>query len=115
MPEPVSAATKRSLNIEAALTWTYRDELPKGYRQRHDREPEGPRLPTSPLLRLLALGTAVDGWTREPGFPLAMGEPHPDALRIEAAVAGLNGAGLVCPSEDYAAELEGLVPACASY
>lgn len=31
-------------------------------------------------------GGRIDCWHKDPGFPLAMGDPHDDALRIEAAV-----------------------------
>src|SRR5260370_18640389 len=34
-------------------------------------------------------GGYADGWSRDPGFPQALGEPHPDAITIEAAVKGL--------------------------
>jgi len=34
-------------------------------------------------------GGYADGWSRDPGFPAALGEPHPDAVAIAAAVTGL--------------------------
>ena len=34
-------------------------------------------------------GGYADGWSRDPGFPQALGEPHPDAITMEAAVKGL--------------------------
>jgi hypothetical protein len=75
------APQKRFLDIEMALRWAYRDELPK-------RERGGPTFED------LARGPPADfgnddGAVREPGFPAALGEPHPDALMIEAAVRAL--------------------------
>jgi hypothetical protein len=34
-------------------------------------------------------GGYADGWSRDPGFPQALGEPDPDAITMEAAVTGL--------------------------
>jgi hypothetical protein len=102
---------KPAVDIETALSWAFRDELPKGFRGRGSEAGYGgPRLQPSPLLRILTLGTPIDACAREPGFPLALGNPHPDALKIEAAVARLSGADLVYTPAGYGAELAGLVP-----
>jgi hypothetical protein len=73
---------RRLLDIEDALQWAYREELPKG------REGEGGGVASmvSPMFRLVTFGGRVDNWSREPGFPAAMGDPHPDALTIARAV-----------------------------
>ena len=76
---------KRVMDIEDALAWAYRDELPK----RRDRRGElGPQWYASiyPMFKICALGGRVENFSREPGFPAAMGEAHADALIIEAAV-----------------------------
>lgn len=76
------APRKRFLDIELALRWAYRDELPKRLRG-------GPsfadlsRPPRSDFFD-------DDGATREPGYPASAGEPHPDAMAIEAAVKSLE-------------------------
>lgn len=59
----------------------YRDELPK--------RGAGASAGVSPMFSLIALGTVIDSGGREPGFPAALGEPHPDAVTIEAAVQAL--------------------------
>lgn len=77
---------KRKLDTEKLLHWAFRDELPKGY----GRDPNSLSL-ISPMFRLADLGTRVDDWSSEPGFPRAMGEaPHPDALKVEAAAGRLQ-------------------------
>jgi hypothetical protein len=93
--------SKRFLDIEVALRWAYRDELPK-----RDRKTVLPPIPgervwspylfpagygeTSPMFREGVgggpSGGYVDGWSRDPGFPRALGGPHVDALVIEEAV-----------------------------
>lgn len=42
------------------------------------------------MFKIYALGGRVENFRREPGFPPAMGEAHPDALIIEAAVEELR-------------------------
>lgn len=76
---------KRFLDIEQVLRWAYRDELPKRQRQ----GPTFADLDRPPELRPSADFFDDDGAVREPGFPAALGEPHPDALAIEAAVRNL--------------------------
>lgn len=75
-------AGRRLIDVEDALRWAFRDELPK----------RGAVAATgvSPMVSLIALGTVVDTGSREPGFPAALGEPHPDATAIEAAVLALG-------------------------
>lgn len=72
----------RSLDIEAALQWAYRDELPKIGDGGGSLWAAG----TTPMFRLAALGGPVDNWARDPGFPAALGPCHPDAVRIGEAV-----------------------------
>lgn len=52
----------------------------------------------SPLSRLVALGTNIDETAGEPGFPAALGEPHPDALTIERLVMSLEDAVIDWPA-----------------
>ena len=93
---------KRFLDIEEALRWAYRDELPKHERRRALPNVAGEHVwspytwpagypEASPSFREAAgsgpSGGTVDGWSRDPGLP---GTPHPDALAIEAAVDGLK-------------------------
>ncbi|MCJ2020608.1 hypothetical protein MKK84_24795 [Methylobacterium sp. E-065] len=69
------------MTIEDALRWAIRDELPK---RREDSPIRGPRCASDPVWRMVAMGGRVDNWSREPGMPPAMGDPHPDAITIEA-------------------------------
>lgn len=70
--------TKRKLDIEKLLQWTYRDELPK--KIAGGREWLG---------AFGTLGTLIDAGNGEPGFPAALGEPHPDALVLDYKVRSL--------------------------
>ena len=86
-PSTSSPATKwrpRVIDIQDLLVWAYREELPK------DRglggSGRGEPCAVSPMFAMGAFGTRVDYFHREPGFPSAMGAPHPDALLVEAAV-----------------------------
>jgi hypothetical protein len=76
---------KRFLDIEMALRWAYRDELPK---RQHGGRYDSRDLTAASMSRLA--GAAADDERpcdqREPGFPAAMGDPHPDAEIIEKAV-----------------------------
>lgn len=88
----VPAAAKRddrpAFPIDDLLRWTVRDELPK----RQDERDVGPRgSGLHPMWRHGIFGARIDCWSREPGMPLAAGDPHPDALVIEAALAELDG------------------------
>src|SRR5258708_38814561 len=83
---------KRFLDIEAALRWAYRDELPK---RQH-----GGRYDTRNLTGMMSdpAGAELvrrdaqddDDRCREPGFPAALGDPHPDSVVIESAVKHLG-------------------------
>ncbi|WP_237479245.1 hypothetical protein [Lichenibacterium dinghuense] len=83
-PRPEMA--RRVMDIEDVLRWAFRDELPKDRQEGGEHGPGGYKCP---LGAMGLLGTVVDNWSREPGFPAALGGPHPDALRVEAAVARL--------------------------
>lgn len=82
-------ARKRKLDIEQALQWAFREEAPK---MRPDQALRGPVLPAvHPMWRAGAFGGRIDNWANhDPGFPLAMGEPHPDAVLIINAVKGCD-------------------------
>lgn len=88
---------KTAIDMEKLLQWAFRDELPK---QPMRREALGrPGWPAiSPMFRLADLGTRVDEWTEEPGMPRALGDAHPDALTIEAAVLALADAAIDWPA-----------------
>jgi len=78
---------KRVVDVELVLQWAFRDELPK---RRDEREGGGEAASVSPMFRACAFGSRIDNWSREPGFPVAMGEAHPDALRVLDAVEGVK-------------------------
>jgi hypothetical protein len=83
------ALKKKVMDVEDVLSWAYRDELPKKHSS--DGGTGYPTMSTiSPMFRIAAFGGPIDNWSREPGFPAAVGDPHPDALLIEAAVARLE-------------------------
>lgn len=80
---------KRVMDVEDVLRWAFVDELPK--RREDDgsfRMREYPSV--CPMFAMAQHGGRIENFTREPGFPAAMGEPHPDALIVEAAVLGLS-------------------------
>lgn len=81
---------KRAMDIEALLTWAYRDELPK----RGEASGGGGGASV-----FEAYGTNIDCWSRDPGFPAACGETHGDAVKIDAAVQDLDRLAL-----DWAAD-----------
>jgi hypothetical protein len=98
-------ANRRFVDIEHALRWAYRDELPKRHGGAVPRHALNERVwspytypagypEVSPSFREATgggpSGGYADGWSRDPGFPEALGEPHPDAFVIEAAVKGLE-------------------------
>lgn len=92
MPQRLSLvrAVKRLADIEHALQWAYRDELPKSPTYAGDDTHTLPGL-ESWMGRLADLGCRVDEGIRdEPGFPIAMGEPCRDAVIIDAMVQGLK-------------------------
>lgn len=76
---------RQRLDIEKLLRWTYREELPKGGSNWSGSSG------ISPMFRLADLGTRVDDWSSgEPGFPLALGPAHPDALTVDSHVLALS-------------------------
>lgn len=81
-----SVRARRVWPIEEAIRWTVRDELPK-------RRDGGSLFSTGGSVHPMwgnGLFTRVDNWSREPGMPLALGDPHPDALTIEQAINDLR-------------------------
>jgi hypothetical protein len=99
------ARAKRFVDIEMVLRWAYRDELPKRERRATLPNIGGERVwspylfpasygETSPMFREGVgsgpSGGFVDGRSRDPGFPRALGRPHADALLVEAAVKDLT-------------------------
>jgi hypothetical protein len=87
----VRSERRRRVDIEVLLQWAFRDELPK-----RTMPAFGPSY-ISPLSRLVSLGVSVDT-SDEPGFPAALGEPHPDSLVIEHAVLSLEDARIDWPA-----------------
>ncbi len=79
-------APRRVMDVEDVLRWTFRDELPK---DRSEGGTHGPSAYSCPLGRMVAMGTSVDNWSREPGHPAAMGPPDPDAFVVASAVEDL--------------------------
>lgn len=80
---------KRVMDIEDVLQWAFRDELPK--RREDDGEFRMREYPSvCPMFAMAQHGGRIENFSREPGFPLAMGEVHPDALVVEEAVMGLS-------------------------
>ncbi len=73
---------KQPISIEKLLSWTYRHELPK-------KEIGGL---TGWEASIFLLGTRIDNSREpdEPGFPVAMGAPHPDALLVDWRVRQLG-------------------------
>ena len=74
---------KRFLDIETALRWAYRDELPK---RQHGGRYDTRDLTAASMSRLAAADDEQPCDQREPGFPAALGDPHPDSIIIETAV-----------------------------
>lgn len=102
-----SPTKPRVLPIEEVVRWCVRDELPK----RRDDVPISapPAAGMHPMWRGGVFGARIDNWSREPGMPLAMGDPHPDALVIEAAIYALTPADLDLDAYDIG---RGLDPRC---
>src|SRR4051794_28964794 len=106
-----SSDQKRVLDIEKALSWAYREELPKRDRRlAFGNAVDGPRLQPSPLARMLALATPIDSWSGAPDLRRDLEDADPDALAIEAAVHELGAADLTLDPAEYAGELIRLVP-----
>jgi len=92
-PNKANNANKIQVDVEKLLQWAYREELPKGYGQGEGgwNDPSS----ISPMFRVADLGTRVDAWSQDPGFPEALGGiPHPDALIVECVVNRLGEVGL---------------------
>jgi hypothetical protein len=91
---------RRVLDIEQVLQWCYRDEMPK--RSANDGSGASEPSSVSPMFRWCAFGGRVDNWTREPGYPTALGPPHPDAQLIHDAVEALTVEDILPRIQDYA-------------
>ena len=95
---------RRVLPAEEALRWTIRDELPK----RRDGDENVLSTRSVHPMWTNGLFTRVDNWSREPGMPLAMGDVHPDALKIEAALLGLKAESIDLAPYDIGYRLTGI-------
>jgi hypothetical protein len=91
---------RRVWDIEEALRWCYRDEMPK--RSANDGSGASEPSSVSPMFRWCAFGGRVDNWTREPGFPTVLGPPHADALLIHGVVEALTVEDILPRIQDYA-------------
>jgi hypothetical protein len=91
----------RTMTIEAALRWAYRDELPK--QPARVRPPEEAGKPWNKVSSVGDYGTVIDSMSdaeNEFGLcPFAQAEtaPHPDAVELHAAVCRLDGLDLALP------------------
>lgn len=95
----------KRMDIEALLRWAYRDELPKAAAEGSDRIVFAFRTGWGGVEKfgeLLALVQEPDIRNRFGLFPdrFATSEPHPDALRVHAAVDGLR-AWEICVPEGW--------------
>jgi len=79
----MSLKIKQKIDIEKAVSWVYRDELPK--------QAVGG---LTGWERLTFLGTNIDGGTQEYSLPAILGPPHPDALLLDHAVRSLPTVGI---------------------
>lgn len=70
---------KKLIDVETAVSWAYRDEIPK-------KEVAG----LTGWEKTIYLGTGIDDGHFESGFPVNLGPPHPDALLIDHAVRSLG-------------------------
>ena len=98
-----SIQDRLTLPADEALRWAVVDELPK---RRYD--PPLSRI-GSTSDAIATYGVAIDNWSQEPGMPLAIGDPHPDALLIEEALRGLKAGDLDLRPYDIG---RGLGPDC---
>ncbi len=86
----------RRMTIDDVLIWAYRDELPKEARLRRGPAPTPEAWEAVNAFGLL--GTVIDAPVNRHGVvadDLAGGLPHPDALAVAAAVAGLDATMVV--------------------
>jgi hypothetical protein len=102
-----AAPSKRFLDIEAALRWAYRDELPK---RQHGGRYDSRDLTAASMSRLAAADDERPADQREPGFPAAMGDPHPDSIIIETAVKHLGDWAGYCFGDDRMGALTSDLP-----
>src|SRR4051794_30922091 len=106
-PRPKGYPSKKPLDIEDVLIWSVRDEYPKL------RDRKGSWLPAidypsvTPMFRQVSLGGPIDNWHQEPGYPLAAGDPHPDAVVVFEAIKALEQHR---DSPEFDLELTGLMP-----
>lgn len=100
--------TKRRMEIEAALVWAFREELPKAAPAGRPEYFPGPQAPGGGgTERATATwGTLPDNLYGVVFDPASMGEPHGDALAIHAAVMALDD-GL---APDFPADWSGFAP-----
>jgi hypothetical protein len=94
---------KRARDIEKILHWAYRDELPK-----MGAEHGG----FSATAAGFSMVPRHEDFSREPGFPAALGDPHPDALIIAGTVQALSDHEA---DMDVLGQVEWLAPECAAY
>jgi hypothetical protein len=93
--------SKRTMTIEAALRWAYRDDLPK--QPARVRPPEEAGKPWNKVSSVGTLGTVIDSMSdaeNEFGLcPFAQADsgPHPDAIELHAAVCRLDDLDLALP------------------
>lgn len=85
-------ASRKVVDVEKLLHWAYREELPK------DGGTTTWLSEMSPMFRLAELGTYIDSWSEDPGFPKALGGPHPDALLINTEVMALTDVRIDWPA-----------------
>lgn len=90
---PGGLPSRKPVDIEWLLQWTFREELPK-------KRPGG-WLPSflTPLAKLSDLGTAIDNKGLEDAcLPAIFGEVHPDALTVETVIGSLADAPIDWPA-----------------
>ncbi|MBX3543593.1 hypothetical protein [Chelatococcus sp.] len=90
--------TKRTMDIEAVLRWAYRDELPKAVLGDDRQVPDGVRSGWAGISSYAQLLTLID-YNAYGVLPdlAAVGEPHPDALRVADAVEALASCSVAIP------------------
>ncbi|MBS7698758.1 MULTISPECIES: hypothetical protein [unclassified Chelatococcus] len=90
--------TKRTMDIEAVLRWAYQDELPKAVLGDDRQFPDGVRSGWAGIASYAQLLTLID-YNAYGVLPdlAAVGEPHPDALRVADAVEALVSCSVAIP------------------
>lgn len=97
---------RRVFDVERLLHWAFREELPK-------QSVEGTwGYSSSPIARMMAIGTEIDSGAHEPGFPAALGGCHPDAEIVGRAVLDLDDKKVDWPllRRSICEDLSALVP-----